>query len=109
MALKMASLIVLMLVASAASASPPDPSCPATMPGDREYGNAYLKTVLWTDGTIIFEPNGPGWMLGDGSLQIKFPWIRHVRGALSIRGRRLDASAPELRADIDYDFNRSKK
>jgi hypothetical protein len=31
---------------------------------------------------------------------MKFPWERSVRGQLTIDGRRLDALAPPLRADI---------
>jgi hypothetical protein len=39
-------------------------------------------------------------MDSDGSLSMKFPWWRGVRGKLIIEGRRLDASAPPLRASI---------
>jgi len=36
----------------------------------------------------------------DGSIEIKFPWWRAVRGELRIEGRRLDQSAPPLRSDF---------
>src|SRR5689334_11238911 len=36
----------------------------------------------------------------DGSLRTKFPWWRAVRGHLAITGRRLDAPAPPLRAEV---------
>jgi hypothetical protein len=39
-------------------------------------------------------------VLPDGSLSMKFPWWRGVRGQLTIEGRRLDASAPPFRARI---------
>jgi hypothetical protein len=39
-------------------------------------------------------------VLEDGSLAMKFPWWRGVKGKLSIEGRRLDASAGPLRASI---------
>jgi hypothetical protein len=31
---------------------------------------------------------------------MKFPWVRGVRGKLTIQGKRLDAPAPPLRAHI---------
>jgi hypothetical protein len=49
---------------------------------------------------VVFEPNGPGFVLEDGSLSMKFPWWRGVRGQLQIVGRRLDADALPLRAGI---------
>jgi hypothetical protein len=36
----------------------------------------------------------------DGSLQMKFPWWRAVRGKVEIEGRRLDAPAPPIQAHI---------
>jgi hypothetical protein len=39
-------------------------------------------------------------VLKDGSLSMKFPWYRGVRGQLTIVGRRLGSTAPRLRADI---------
>jgi hypothetical protein len=39
-------------------------------------------------------------MDSDGSLSMKFPWWRGVRGKLTIEGKRLDATAPPLRANI---------
>jgi hypothetical protein len=37
---------------------------------------------------------------GDGSISIKWPWWRGVRGGLELTGRRLDKSAPPLRSRI---------
>ena len=56
---------------------------------------------------MVFEPGGPGFVLRDGSLQMKFPWWRGVQGELSIAGRRLDTTAPPLRADIPGGYGAS--
>lgn len=63
------------------------------------HGNGALWTWLWTDGTIVFRPGGPGLVLEDGSLRMKFPWSS-VAGDVSVEGRRLDAPAPPLRARV---------
>ena len=65
------------------------------------YGNGALSVDLgWPDGTIVFKPGGPGFVLKDGSLSMKWPWQRSVHGQLTVDGRRLDAAAPPLRANI---------
>lgn len=56
---------------------------------------------LWPEGTVRARPN---YVLSDGSVDMKFWWWRAVLGKLSIEGRRLDASAPPLRADIRNDL-----
>jgi hypothetical protein len=73
---------------------------PGQQADPNSYGNGALWTDLWPSGTVVFRPGGPGFQLQDGSLQMKFPWWRAVRGALSITGRRLDGDAPPLRAHI---------
>ena len=40
----------------------------------------------------------------DGSLSMKFPWRRGLKGKLRIEGRRLDGSAPPLRARIPVGY-----
>jgi hypothetical protein len=85
-------------------------SCPVTHPNGKtppdqipspgDHGNGALWTDLWPAGTVVFRPRGPGFVLPDGSLSMKFGWWRGVRGKLTIRGRRLDAPAPPLRARI---------
>jgi hypothetical protein len=93
---------------SAASPQPIDlPACPVTAPNGNtppgetpapEYhGNGALFTVLWPEGNIVM---GPQNVEPDGSLSMKFVWWRGVKGLLTIEGRRLDAEAPPLRADI---------
>ena len=78
----------------------PDYNGPRDAPDQGSHGNGKLWTVLYPDGTVVFRRGGPGFILSDGSLSMKFPWWRGVRGKLSIEGRRLDSSAPPLRARI---------
>jgi hypothetical protein len=84
-----------------------DGPCNVTIPGGITqiepgfYGTKELAFAgAWRDGTIVFKPGGAGFVLPDGSLSMKFGWQRGVRGALRIDGRRLDATAPPLRAHI---------
>jgi len=80
--------------------------CPVTKSNGNppRYGSEKLSTTLWPEGTIIFRPGGPGSVLEDGALEMKFPWWRGVRGQLSIQGRRLDAPAPPMRAYIPHGY-----
>jgi len=82
--------------------TPPNHSIP---PGQSEnpgadrapyHGNGRLWTVLPPNGIVRDAPKR------DGSIREKFPWWRGVgvRGRLRITGRRLDAPAPPLRANI---------
>jgi hypothetical protein len=66
------------------------------------YGNPYgtLSVYIEPRGAVVFKPGGPGFVMHDGSLGMKWGWWRGVRGQLRITGRRLDASAPPLRAVI---------
>jgi hypothetical protein len=99
--------------------APAAASCPVTLPpaptthhdamGYFEPGTSRRKAVLkvgpfglWPEGTVVFRPRGPGSVEPDGSLAMKFGWTRGegLRGKLKIHGRRLDAPAPPLRADI---------
>lgn len=90
-------------------------ACPVTLPrrapsaaqglfgaGAAHWNGALFVGGLWPDGTIVFQPGGPGLILPDGSLSMKFGWLRGegLRGKLAIHGKRLDAPAPPLRADI---------
>ena len=93
---------------SAASSRPISLSaCPVTAPNgntppDEAYapeyhGNGALWTVLWPNGNILMKPQN---IETDKSLSMKFTWWRGVKGKLTIEGRRLDAEAAPLRADI---------
>jgi hypothetical protein len=66
-----------------------------------------LWTALWPEGQVVFEPGGPGFVLPDGSMGMKWPWFREVRGQLTIDGRRLDAPAPPLWADVSPSYGDS--
>lgn len=99
--------------APASNPLPPPPTqvCAVTRPNgavrpDRPpaadgYGNKALWTLLWPEGRVVFEPGGPGFVLPDGSLGIKWAWLPLVDGELSIDGRCLDRPAPPLRATIN--------
>jgi hypothetical protein len=61
---------------------------------DVYYASGRLWTILGDDGIVREKPRA------DGSVAMKFPWWRGVRGRLTIAGRRLDGSASALRAVI---------
>jgi len=86
--------------------------CPVTEPGDGPpdvspdslfgWGSSYGNASLWVgglgpDGVI---EAGPEFIAEDGSIGMKFGWWRRVPGSLMITGRRLDATAPPVRAEI---------
>ena len=64
-------------------------------------GNLYVGAI-WPDSTVVIRPRGPGSILPDGSMEMKYPWFRAagLAGKLTVTGRRLDAAAPPLKADI---------
>lgn len=74
--------------------------CPVTTPTSGSAGGHLVSVVLSPDGTVVFKPGGPGFITPDGALGMKFPWHRGVSGRLTIEGRRLDADAPPLRAEV---------
>ena len=86
------------LAASMGAQLTPKPAsfaCPVSQPngpGEYEYKNEYLSTMLWPDGTVVFKPDGPGSVEEDGSLEMKFAWTRYIKGQLTIDGHRLDGS-----------------
>jgi hypothetical protein len=69
------------------------------------YGNARLRAHLnWKDGRlragILPDGGSVATINEDGSMWAKQGWWRGLRGVLGVTGRRLDAPAPPLRADI---------
>jgi hypothetical protein len=67
------------------------------------YWNKNLYAgALWPDTALMVGSQGSGFILPDGSLEMKYPWLRAagLTGKLTITGRRLDAVAPPLKADI---------
>lgn len=100
------ALMVAALFSRSLYAAPSTSSCPVTEPlGDvpstvqcpANYGAGGLLVYLQPE--IEFRPGGPGFVLPDGSLAWKFGWCQKVKGKLTIRGRRLDAPAPPVRAN----------
>jgi hypothetical protein len=74
-------------------------SPPGEKPAETFYGNGKLWTVLWPKGKVLA---GEQDVRPDGSIEIKFPWwAAGVEGGLSIAGRRLDGTAPPVRAQIN--------
>src|SRR4029453_10831294 len=102
--------IALTLFIAASSVGAQTVPCDVTQPNEKSspeqssadsYGNEALSVWLgWSNGTVVFGPGGPGFVLEDGALSMKFGWVRRVRGSLVIDGRRLDADAQPLRASI---------
>lgn len=71
-----------------------------------ESRNLYVG-ALWPDGTIVFKPGGAGFVYPDGSVGMKIAWYRAngLHGRLVIKGKRLDAVAPPLRAEIPNGYS----
>jgi hypothetical protein len=97
----------------------PSVRCPVTEPngdmppgyGNPEhiggFGNEALWTNVWMWGNGVV-PVPPSHVQPDGSLGgMKWAWYRYVPGKLTIEGRRLDAPAPPLRADIPDGYGTS--
>lgn len=94
-------------------------SCPVTLPNGKSptlqsssgfnLGNedGTLFTSPWPNGIVVFTADGSGHVSSDGSLEMKWYWWRGVKGALTVQGRRLDASAPTLRTDINDGYGDS--
>ena len=104
---------------SSTSATPPTGTpqpCPVTVPNgstppleveDRfHHGNGELWTDLpWPEGTIVVSPDHIG---HDGWFWMKKGWWRAERGGkLTIEGRRLDAPALPLAAEIAAGYDHS--
>jgi hypothetical protein len=115
--LGLAMLASLVVASDEQRVSPPAPQtkdeCAVTKPNGiaagfqqlapGSYGNREVSVGpfgLWPDGIVVFKPGGAGFVTRDGSLGMKFGWLRGVLGKLKITGRRLDAQAPPLRAEV---------
>lgn len=79
------------------------PEEPAGVDGVTENGHF---VALWPDGIVVFKPGAAGSLEADGALGMKFWWWRPVKGGkLEITGRRLDAAAPPMRADVPIGYD----
>jgi hypothetical protein len=109
----MARALLVALALAAALAPAPGASrepCPVTVPAAHgepafNYGSRLLRVALyWPHGTLRAGTLPDGGSMAtvdpDGSIFAKVGWWRSVRGQLVVRGRRLDAPAPRLRADV---------
>lgn len=118
-----AAVVTLSLVETGSSESAHGAACPVTLPrklppapraagfANPEFndGNSYLRVILWPHGVLIagILPDGGSMaeILRDGSISAKQAWWRglpdRLRGRkLVVSGRRLDAPAPPMRADV---------
>jgi hypothetical protein len=92
-------------VTKANGRSPASDNAPHTAWNDTEefrsgfdYGNGALYVKLPTNGEIVVME---GHTEPDGTYRVKIPWWRAIPGKFSVEGRRLDASAPPMRAEYD--------
>ncbi|MEA2448178.1 MAG: hypothetical protein QOG63_110 [Thermoleophilaceae bacterium] len=105
--------------ASTKAASETPARCPVTLPNHDippgqghnpghnrapYLGNGRLWTVIGKRGVIVARPAD---IEKDGSIAMKFPWWRKVRGRLKITGRRLDTPGVRLRASILRGYGRT--
>ena len=79
----MVTLLVAAILSTCDVTVPNGRTPPSESPSAGFHGNGALWTGLWRDGTVLFEPGGPGFVLADGSLKMKFPWFRAVEGGAS--------------------------
>ena len=94
-------------------------SCSVTLPAgvassgqERPFGSSALafgNNELWVvpiqeDGVISADSRS---IESDGSISTKFGWWRTMPGTLTVSGRRLDAPAPPLRADVPDGYGSS--
>lgn len=83
------------------------PKHPASNPAPPSfnYGNSVIRIALYPkNGTLIAGRLAGGGKMAtinsDGSIDAKFGWWRVGSGKIKTSGRRLDAPAPPLRADV---------
>lgn len=96
------------------SVAPSKGTCPLTLPNENtppgenaagmNHGNGELWTAMWPHNVVIGTPD---YIDVDGSVGMKWPWWRGVKGKLAITGRRLDANARPLTADVPGGNGRS--
>jgi hypothetical protein len=99
--------------ALAASVPRPKGICPLTLPNGNtppggkaagmNHGNGKIWTAMWPHNVVIATPD---YIEADGSVGMKWPWWRGIKGKLKISGRRLDGKAPPLTAFLP-DYGRS--
>ena len=68
------------------------------------HGNDAIWTSLWPDGAVVFKKGGPGFVMPDGSLKMKFLWLLATDGPLTLSGRRLDGETRPLTSEMSEGF-----
>ena len=53
----------------------------------------------------MFKPGGPGTVLPDGALRMKFFWLKTAGLPLSISGHRVDKTSLVLRSEVSREFD----
>jgi hypothetical protein len=115
-----AALVLLMALAGSVAVVPATvatSSCPVTLPttrphgpafgpGNFNYGTTKVRAQLWSRGKLVADGR---WATvdEDGAIYAKQGWWRGVAGTLRIGGRRLEGSAPPLRADVPSGYGRT--
>jgi hypothetical protein len=69
------------------------------------HGNSSLGTALWPEGKVVFKPGGPGTVLADGALRMKFLWLKTPGMSMTISGHRVDDPSVVLRAEVSHEFD----
>lgn len=105
----LAGVLLTAVLAVATPASQPG-ICPLTLPtggtppGEQwagtNYGKGELWTTFWPRNVVIADA---GYVQPDGSIAMKWPWFRGVKGQLVISGRRLDGNAPPILQRVSSD------
>jgi hypothetical protein len=76
--------------------------------GGFNYGSRALAVQLWPDGELVAGTlaDGSSWarVAADGSIDAKLGWWRGAPGRLRIAGRRLDAAARPVSANIPLGY-----
>ena len=68
------------------------------------HGNASVGTALWPEGKVVFKPGGPGTILSDGALRMKFFWLKAPGARLTVSAHRFDDPSVKLRSEINHDL-----
>jgi hypothetical protein len=89
-------------------------TCPLTLPNGitppdgkaagMNHGNGKIWTAMWPHNVVIATPD---YIEADGSVGMKWPWWRGVKGKLKISGRRLDGKAPPVTPYLPDGYGRS--
>jgi hypothetical protein len=79
----------------------------AMPPGAAQFwhGNSSLGTALWPEGKVVVRQGGPGTVLADGALRMKFLWLKTPGMSMTISGHRVDDPSVVLRSEVNHQFD----